>query len=117
MRAGARNQGLSFHSARKRATRWLLCDGNARKYVNIAAQEQIEWASMSDLDRLMFESFLFTMVSRQASKKGIEYVCLDPLPIRAALWWPACAIKPLSKKPPTHTRTSLALCCKSGLQV
>ena len=70
---------------------------------------------MSDLDRLMFEAFLFTMVSKQASKKGIEYVCMDPLPARAALYFAMCGTA--SQKHPTHTCTSWPLCCKSGLQV
>jgi len=72
MRSGVRGGDHAFYQSRQRTSRWTLGVGNALNYIHIAMREQMTWASMSDLERAVFEHFQFQICSMRDSTKGIE---------------------------------------------
>jgi len=72
MRAAARSRDFLFYQQRQRATRWLMAVGNASTYIDIATFEQLEWARMSELEKLTHAAYQFTMRSKRDSERGIE---------------------------------------------
>ena len=72
MRTGVRGGDLAFCQSRQRTSRWALGVGNALNHIHVATREQMTWASMSDLERAVFEHFQFQICSMRDGEKGIE---------------------------------------------